>query len=69
VSELLIHKQITLHGSWVTSLRHMEDLLEHLVRWQLHPERIVTHRFALDQADHAYRIADEGAGKVCIVFE
>ena len=44
VSELLIHKQITLFGSWVTSLRHMEELLEHLVRWDLHPDRIVTHR-------------------------
>ena len=69
VSDLLIHKQITLYGSWVTSLRHMEDLLEHLVRWNLHPETVVTHRFALDQADEAYRVADQGAaGKVCIVF-
>ena len=69
MSELLIHKQITLHGSWVTSLRHMEELLEHLVRWELHPERIVTDRFPLDQADEAYRVADRGAaGKVCIVF-
>jgi threonine dehydrogenase-like Zn-dependent dehydrogenase len=68
VSELLIHKQITLHGSWVTSLRHVEELLEHLVRWNLHPERIVTHRFTLDQADEAYRVADRGAaGKVCIL--
>ena len=70
VSELLIHKQITLYGSWVTSLRHMEELLEHLVRWQLHPETIVTHRFRLDQADQAYQIADQGAaGKVCIVMD
>jgi threonine dehydrogenase-like Zn-dependent dehydrogenase len=70
VSELLIHKQISLHGSWVTSLRHMADLLEHLVRWSLHPERVVTHRFRLDEADEAYRIADRGAGgKVCIVFD
>lgn len=70
VSELLIHKQISLYGSWVTSLRHLADLLEHLVRWNLHPERIVTHRFPLDQADEAYRIADRGAaGKVCIVFD
>ena len=69
MSELLNHKQITLHGSWVTSLRHREELLEHLVRWNLHPERIVTHRFALDRADEAYRVADRGAaGKVCIVF-
>ena len=70
VSELLIHKQITLHGSWVTSLKHMEELLEHLVRWQLHPEAIVTHRFPLAQADEAYRVADGGtAGKVCVVFD
>jgi threonine dehydrogenase-like Zn-dependent dehydrogenase len=69
VSELLIHKQITLHGSWVTSLRHMAELLEHLERWKLHPERIVTHRYPLAQADEAYRVADRGAaGKVCIVF-
>ncbi|MBD0322540.1 MAG: zinc-binding dehydrogenase [Aldersonia sp.] len=70
VSELLIHKQITLHGSWVTSVRHMADLLELLVRRQLHPERIVTHRYSLEQADLAYRVADGGAaGKVCIVFD
>jgi threonine dehydrogenase-like Zn-dependent dehydrogenase len=70
VSELLIRKQITLHGSWVTSLRHVEELLEHLVRWNLHPDQIVTHRYPLDQAGEAYRIADRGAaGKVCIVFE
>jgi threonine dehydrogenase-like Zn-dependent dehydrogenase len=70
VSDLLIHKQIRLHGSWVTSVGHMEDLLEQLVRWDLHPERIVTHRFALADADQAYRVADAGrAGKVCVVWE
>jgi threonine dehydrogenase-like Zn-dependent dehydrogenase len=70
VSPLLIHRQVTLHGSWVTSLRHMEDLLERLVRWQLHPEAIVTHRFRLEQASEAYEVADAGAaGKVAIIFE
>jgi threonine dehydrogenase-like Zn-dependent dehydrogenase len=70
VSDLLIHKQIRLHGSWVTSLLHMEELLEHLVRWDLHPEAIVTHRYRLDRADEAYRVADAGeSGKVCIVWE
>lgn len=70
VSELLIHRQISLYGSWVTSLRHMEDLLERLVRWNLHPERIVTHRFPLEQASEAYQVADQGSsGKVCIVLD
>ncbi len=70
VSELLIHKQVALYGSWVTSLGHMAELLEHLVRWDLHPEAVVTHRLPLEQADEAYRVADGGdAGKVCIVFD
>jgi threonine dehydrogenase-like Zn-dependent dehydrogenase len=69
VSPLLIHRQVTLHGSWVTSIGHMADLLGHLHRWRLHPELIVTDRFALDQADLAYRVADRGtAGKVVITF-
>lgn len=70
VSNLLIHKQIRLHGSWVTSLLHMEELLERLVRWELHPEVVVTHRFPLAQAGEAYRVAAAGeAGKVCLVWE
>jgi threonine dehydrogenase-like Zn-dependent dehydrogenase len=70
VSRLLIHRQVSLLGSWVTSLRHMEDLLDRLVRWNLRPERVVTDRFPLDQAAAAYQIADGGAaGKVAIVFE
>ena len=53
VSGDLIHPQRRLIGSWVTSVPHMEDLLEHLVRWDLHPERTVTARFPLAQAGEA----------------
>jgi threonine dehydrogenase-like Zn-dependent dehydrogenase len=70
VSDLLIHRQIALHGSWVSSVRHMEELLELLVRWDLHPERVVTHRFPLEEAEAAYRLAAEGhSGKVTLVME
>ena len=70
VSPLLIHPQITLYGSWVTSVPHMEELLERLSRWDLHPERTVTHRFRLDQAAEAYAVMDHGqCGKVVIVSE
>ena len=70
VSKLLIHRQLTLHGSWVTSLGHMEQLLDRLVRWRLRPESVVTDRFALEDAADAYRLADSGsAGKVAIVFD
>lgn len=69
VSHDVIHRQITIYGSWVTSVGHMEDLVERLVRWQLHPEQIVSHCYSLEQADEAYRVAAEGrSGKVCIVM-
>jgi threonine dehydrogenase-like Zn-dependent dehydrogenase len=70
VSQLLIHPQITMYGSWVTSLKHAEDLVERLVRWGIHPEDTVTHRLPLCEAPEAYRLADEGqTGKICIVFD
>jgi len=65
----LIHKQITLYGSWVTSVAHMEDLVEKLLRWNIHPEVTVTHTFSLEEAAEAYRVMDEGkCGKVVITF-
>jgi threonine dehydrogenase-like Zn-dependent dehydrogenase len=70
VSPQLIHKQVTVIGSWVTSVPRMVELLDRLDRWELHPERIVTHRFALPDAAAAYETADGGsAGKVCIVWD
>jgi threonine dehydrogenase-like Zn-dependent dehydrogenase len=48
----------------------MEDLVELLVRWNLHPEEIVTHRFTLEQAREAYELFDSGqSGKVAIVWD
>jgi threonine dehydrogenase-like Zn-dependent dehydrogenase len=48
----------------------MAELIERLVRWEIHPDRIVTHRFPLERASEAYRVADGGAsGKVAITFQ
>ncbi|HEX9995744.1 MAG TPA: zinc-binding dehydrogenase [Abditibacterium sp.] len=69
-SPLLLHKQLTLHGSWVCSIGQMEELCEKLAMWKLHPEDIVTHRFALEEAKEAYELFDSGqSGKVAIVWE
>jgi threonine dehydrogenase-like Zn-dependent dehydrogenase len=63
----IIHEQKTIYGSWVTSTWLMEELVERLVRWNLHPEDIVTHRFTLDRADEAYSLMASGrCGKVAV---
>ena len=68
VSDLLLHKQLTIFASWVTSLQDMERLAVDLVRWQLRPESIVSDRFGLDHADEAYLLAaGASAGKVVII--
>lgn len=70
VSHALIHKQLTVYGSWVTSTGHMMELLQLLDRWGLHPERVVTERFLITEAAKAYATADAAqAGKVAIVWE
>jgi threonine dehydrogenase-like Zn-dependent dehydrogenase len=61
------HDQKTIYGSWVTSTWLMEELVERLVRWNLHPADIVTHRFALDKAAEAYALMASGkCGKVAV---
>jgi threonine dehydrogenase-like Zn-dependent dehydrogenase len=69
VSQSLIHPQISVFGSWVTSVGRMEELGRRLAQWGLHPDRTVTDRFPLDAAADAYALADEGgSGKVAIVL-
>jgi threonine dehydrogenase-like Zn-dependent dehydrogenase len=70
VSEALIHRQLTVHGSWVSSTVRMAELLDRLSRWDLHPSVVVTDTYPLDRAAEAYERADSGVGgKVGIVWE
>lgn len=70
VSSSLIHPQKTIYGSWVTSIWKMEELIEKIVEWDIHPEQLVTHRYPLLQADQAYaKMAEGKCGKVAIVFD
>jgi threonine dehydrogenase-like Zn-dependent dehydrogenase len=63
----MIHDQKTLYGSWVTSTWLMEELVERLVRWNLHPADIITHRFTLERAGDAYALMASGrCGKVAV---
>ena len=66
----IIHDQKTIFGSWVTSIWLMEELVERLVRWNLHPAELITHRFALEKAGDAYALMTSGqCGKVAVCFD
>ncbi len=66
----IIHDQKTIYGSWVTNIWRMEELVERIVRWKIHPEALITHRFTLDEAAQAYALMASGkCGKVAVVFD
>ena len=67
-SPQILHKQLTLHGSWVCSWPVMDELVQLLAREPLPLERAVTHRLPFDQIEEAFRVADSGeCGKVVVV--
>lgn len=69
VSADLLHKQVTLTGSWVTSVPNMAKCARLLASRGMHPEAVVEHRLPLREADYAYKLAvDRSTGKVCLVF-
>ena len=66
----IIHDQKTIYGSWVTTTWLMDELVERLVRWDLHPADIITHRFGLQSAADAYALMASGkCGKVAVCFD
>jgi threonine dehydrogenase-like Zn-dependent dehydrogenase len=66
----IIHDQKRIHGSWVTSIWRMEELVERLVRWNIHPADLVTDRFGLEEVAKAYELMAGGrCGKVAVVFD
>ena len=65
----MMHSQKTVYGSWVTSTWRMMDLVERLVRWNIHPGDLVTDQFPVEKAGEAYALMAGGrCGKVAIVY-
>ena len=66
----LIHQQAAIYGSWVTSIWMMEELVERLSRWNIHPDELITNRYTLDNAGEAYELMARGtSGKIAVVFD
>lgn len=48
----------------------MEELVEKIVRWGIHPDKLITHRFPLEKEGEAYALMASGkCGKVAVVFD
>jgi len=70
VSAQIIHKQLTVYGSWTFSLRGLAEVAEFVVDRGVPLNDLITHRFRLDQAVEAYELFDSGkTGKVVFVWD
>jgi threonine dehydrogenase-like Zn-dependent dehydrogenase len=64
----IIHRQLTLYGSWTFSTVVLEELANWVIDRDMPLKQIITHRFSLDQAVDAFKVFDGGkTGKA--VFE
>jgi threonine dehydrogenase-like Zn-dependent dehydrogenase len=69
VSPQIIHKQLTIYGSWTFSLSGLAEVANFVVERHVPLKDLITHRFTLDQAVAAYRLFDSGrTGKVVLVW-
>jgi threonine dehydrogenase-like Zn-dependent dehydrogenase len=58
-SEQLIRKQLTLMGSWYFPIQEYQEIAEFIIRKKIPVEKLVTHTFALNEAEQAFRMFDE----------
>ncbi|MED3965960.1 zinc-binding dehydrogenase [Niallia taxi] len=58
-SAQLIRKQITVMGSWYFPIQEFDEITEFIIRKKLPVEKLVTHRFKLEEAETAFRLFDE----------
>ena len=69
VSKELLRRQLTVHASWTFSSVGQEECARFIASRSLPLKRLLTHRFALDQADAAYRLFDtQTTGKGVFTF-
>jgi threonine dehydrogenase-like Zn-dependent dehydrogenase len=65
----VIHKQLTIYGSWTFSTVGLAECAQFIADRQIPLRDIITHEFRLDQADEAYKLFDGGrTGKCVFVF-
>ena len=66
ISPDIIHKQLTIYGSWTFSTHGLAECARFITDREIPLQRIITHRFTLDQADEAFRTFEGGATGKCV---
>ncbi|HEY3083313.1 MAG TPA: zinc-binding dehydrogenase [Chloroflexota bacterium] len=62
----VIHKQLTIYGSWTFSTVGLAECARFVADRRVPLGRLITHRFALDQAEAAFRLFDQGQSGKCV---
>jgi threonine dehydrogenase-like Zn-dependent dehydrogenase len=62
----IIHRHLTLYGSWTFSTLGLEECARFIVDRQVPLDRLITHRFRLDQGDEAFQEFDKGETGKCV---
>ncbi|TAK26029.1 MAG: iditol 2-dehydrogenase [Chloroflexota bacterium] len=62
----VIHKQLTIYGSWTFSTIGLAECAEFIVDRAVPIERLITHRYRLDQAVEAFKTFDAGGTGKCV---
>ncbi len=70
ISKQIIHKQLTVLGSWTFSQAGLSDVARFVVERKSPMSKLITHTFNLDEAQCAYDLFVEGnTGKVVFVWD
>ena len=70
VSAQIIHKQLTIFGSWTFSVAGLAEAANFVVERNVPLAKLITHRYPLERADEAYKTFDTGrTGKPVFVWE
>src|SRR6185437_6242016 len=62
----IIHRQLTLYGSWTFPTVGLDECARFVVDRGVDLNELITHRFRLDQAEEALQIFDGGATGKCV---
>jgi len=69
ISQDMIRRQLTIHASWTFSSAGQAECARFVADRRIPLERLLTHRFTLEQADEAYRLFDtQTTGKGFFAF-